>query len=158
MWSECIVGCITEAYNFVFFGLDSVLHLVPHHVPGYPRCLLYISLAPSDQNLFCYFKSLWFFCPSSPIFNRHFLFISLLSLTRKETVYSFDFRHWNIQHIYIYSNPSPDKTKTYKKLHYCVVRVIAVERTPVIGIIIQSVFFSAFCTIQSIFFVPLEAS
>lgn len=80
---------------------------------------------PSDQNLFLLFllESLWFL-----FFVLHHQYLiatsclfSFVLIPGKATVYSFVFRH--LEHpayIYIYSNPSPNKTQIYKKLHYCV--------------------------------------
>lgn len=110
----------------------SVLHLVPHHVPGYSRQPVFQSPPPPEKkkefgdrlvgsNLFCYFARIvvvfimifLFLGPSSPIFNRHYLFI--LSFVfyyyyfffgESDNVYSFVLRH--LEHpayIYIFKIP-----------------------------------------------------
>ena len=110
-----------------------------------------------------------FFCPSSPIFNRHFLFFFPFVLIGKgDSVFICFFVICNIQHIHIYSNPSPNKTKIYlKKKNYIIVwvRVVSVgaytshwNHCSIFFLFFYFFFFCVLYYIQSIFFVLLEAS
>ncbi|EFX74936.1 hypothetical protein DAPPUDRAFT_306939 [Daphnia pulex] len=93
-----------------------------------------------------------FFRPSSSIFNRHFLFIFLCLNTGEGDSVFICFPSFGTSSIYIYIQiPHQTRHKSIKNYIIVWVRVVAVERTPVIGIIIQSVFFSAFCTIYNRF-------
>lgn len=95
-----------------------------------------------------------FFRPSSSIFNRHFLFIFLCLNTGEGDSVFICFSSFGTSSIYIYIQiPHQTRHKSIKNYIIVWVRVVAVERTPVIGIIIQSVFFfGVLYYIQSIFF------
>ena len=120
-------------------------------------------MALSDQNIFCYFARIvvGFFCPSSPIFNRHFLFFfPFVFIGKGDSVFICFFVICNIQHIHIYSNPSPNKTKIYlKKKNYIIVwvRVVSVGAYTShwnhcsIFFLFFYFFFFAFCTIYNRF-------
>lgn len=161
---------------------DSVLHLVPHHVPGYPRRfphLYYFGGRSVGSILFVTsLESLWFF---SPFHHRyliaHYLFIFpfVFFFRGKATVYSFRFPSSGTSHIYIYifkkSLTKQDKkiyTKKFLQL-LCefVSSPLSVHQSLESFISISCLlFFSAFCTIYNRlsslfwfdFFVPLEAS
>ncbi len=155
---DCVraCGCTAEVKRVkcvVFGNRYSVLHLVPH--------LMFLDIhggfttmysSPVGSIFFCYFARIVvvFFCPSSPIFNRHFLFIFPLSFPGKATVYSFVFRH--LEHpAYIYIFKSLTKQdKIYKKFTLLcgfVSSPLSVHQS--LESLFNLSFFSAFCTIYN---------